>query len=203
MDDELGIRAGRESLQQSRLSLLHRRRAQARLAALAILSSHLVEALRSIYGLRGAVEPHSFRRPPRCQSSRALSVEQHLGQLRPAKRTDIGNVLEFDFNYLTDTPLRLHYDFDYVDEDMLAEAQIENGKNQNSRRRVFDLHLAAGQAYQKIDVRSSAKIREKRRPCDCTHCRPLSFWRRKKSRGQRSPESTWRESGETAGGFPK
>ena len=46
----------------------------------------------------------------------------------PQKRTDIGNVIEFDFNYLTDTLLRLHYDFDYVDEDVLAEAQIENGK---------------------------------------------------------------------------
>lgn len=46
----------------------------------------------------------------------------------PQKRTDIGNVIEFDFNYLTDTLLRLHYDFDYVDEDVLAEAKIENGK---------------------------------------------------------------------------
>ncbi|MCI0699173.1 hypothetical protein L0337_45125 [candidate division KSB1 bacterium] len=46
----------------------------------------------------------------------------------PQKRTDVGNVIEFDFNYLTDTLLRLHYDFDYVDEDVLAEATIENGK---------------------------------------------------------------------------
>lgn len=46
----------------------------------------------------------------------------------PQKRTDVGNVIEFDFNYLTDTLLRLHYDFDYVDEDVLAEAAIENGK---------------------------------------------------------------------------
>ncbi len=46
----------------------------------------------------------------------------------PQKRTDIGNVIEFDFNYLTDTLLRLHYDFDYVDEDVLAEAKIEDGK---------------------------------------------------------------------------
>lgn len=46
----------------------------------------------------------------------------------PQKRTDIGNVIEFDFNYLTDTLLRLHYDFDYVDEDVLAEATIANGQ---------------------------------------------------------------------------
>ena len=45
----------------------------------------------------------------------------------PQKRTDVGNVIEADFNYLTDTLLRLHYDFDYVDEDVLAKATIENG----------------------------------------------------------------------------
>jgi hypothetical protein len=45
----------------------------------------------------------------------------------PQKRNDIGNVIEFDFNYLTDTLLRLHYDYDYVDEDVLAEATVRNG----------------------------------------------------------------------------
>jgi hypothetical protein len=45
----------------------------------------------------------------------------------PQQRTPEGNATEFDFNYLTDTLLRLHYDFDYVDEDVLAEATIENG----------------------------------------------------------------------------
>jgi len=46
----------------------------------------------------------------------------------PQKRTEIGNVIEFDFNYLTDTLLRLHVDFDYVDEDVLAEATVQHGK---------------------------------------------------------------------------
>lgn len=45
----------------------------------------------------------------------------------PQRRTDIGNVIESDFNYLTDLLLRLHYDFDYVDEDVLAEATVNNG----------------------------------------------------------------------------
>ncbi len=45
----------------------------------------------------------------------------------PQKRTETGNVTEFDFNYLTDTLLRLHYDFDYVDEDVLATATIARG----------------------------------------------------------------------------
>lgn len=46
----------------------------------------------------------------------------------PQKRTEAGNVTEFDFNYLTDVLLRLHYDFDYVDEDVLATARLTRGK---------------------------------------------------------------------------
>ena len=45
----------------------------------------------------------------------------------PQSRSAIGDVTEFDFNYLTDTLLRLHYDFDYIDEDVLAGAAIANG----------------------------------------------------------------------------
>jgi hypothetical protein len=45
----------------------------------------------------------------------------------PQRRTDVGNVIEFDFNYLTDTLLRLHYDYDYVDEDVLIESTVRNG----------------------------------------------------------------------------
>jgi hypothetical protein len=46
----------------------------------------------------------------------------------PQKRTAIGNVIESEFQYLTDTLLRLHYDFDYVDEDVLADAEIIDGE---------------------------------------------------------------------------
>jgi alpha-L-rhamnosidase len=46
----------------------------------------------------------------------------------PQKRNEIGNVIEFDFYYLTDTLLRLHYDYDYVDEDVLIDAKVEKGK---------------------------------------------------------------------------
>ncbi len=46
----------------------------------------------------------------------------------PQQRNKIGNVTEFDFNYLTDTLLRMHYDFDFVDEDVLNEAKFEDGK---------------------------------------------------------------------------
>lgn len=46
----------------------------------------------------------------------------------PQKRSVQDITIEADFNYLTDTLLRLHYDFDYVDEDVLAKGTIRNGK---------------------------------------------------------------------------
>ncbi len=46
----------------------------------------------------------------------------------PQRRTPIGEVVEQDFEYLTDTLLRLHWDFDYVDEDVLAGASISSGE---------------------------------------------------------------------------
>ncbi|HAE87813.1 TPA: hypothetical protein DCG86_07295 [Candidatus Marinimicrobia bacterium] len=46
----------------------------------------------------------------------------------PQYRNQISELIESDFNYLTDALLRLHYDFDYVDEEVLAEATINHGK---------------------------------------------------------------------------
>ncbi len=46
----------------------------------------------------------------------------------PQARTAVGNLIESDFCYLTDTLLRLHFDFDYVDEDVLAGAKVGGGK---------------------------------------------------------------------------
>ena len=45
----------------------------------------------------------------------------------PQEVTRAGEVTEADFNYLTDTLLRLHFDFDYVDEDVLADAVVDRG----------------------------------------------------------------------------
>ncbi|MBN1300166.1 MAG: hypothetical protein JW995_03035 [Melioribacteraceae bacterium] len=47
---------------------------------------------------------------------------------KPSGPTDIFNTMQADFNYLTDALLRLHYDFDYTDEDILAGATVEDGK---------------------------------------------------------------------------
>lgn len=45
----------------------------------------------------------------------------------PQNQTPVGELIEREFQYLTDILLRLHIDFDYVDEDVLTEATIEDG----------------------------------------------------------------------------
>jgi hypothetical protein len=45
----------------------------------------------------------------------------------PQARNPLSTRTENDFNALTDLLLRLHHDFDYLDEDLLAEAAIEEG----------------------------------------------------------------------------
>jgi hypothetical protein len=46
----------------------------------------------------------------------------------PQSRNHLGDRIEYDFNTLTDQLLRLHYDFDYLDEDILARADITDGQ---------------------------------------------------------------------------
>jgi hypothetical protein len=46
----------------------------------------------------------------------------------PQATNAVGNAIEFDFNYLTDTLLRLHVDFDYIDEDVMRDAVVKDGK---------------------------------------------------------------------------
>ena len=43
----------------------------------------------------------------------------------PQSRNVIGDRTERDFNTLTDLLLRLHYDYDYLDEDVLAKAELD------------------------------------------------------------------------------
>ncbi len=44
----------------------------------------------------------------------------------PQAHNALGDRTERDFNTLTDLLLRLHYDFDYLDEDMLANAELQD-----------------------------------------------------------------------------
>jgi len=46
----------------------------------------------------------------------------------PQAHNKIGDTIENDFNYMTDRLLRLHIDFDYIDEDVLSQCEIKNGK---------------------------------------------------------------------------
>ncbi len=46
----------------------------------------------------------------------------------PQSHNQPGDRIEQDFNTLTDLLLRLHYDFDYLDEDFLAQAEIRDGR---------------------------------------------------------------------------
>jgi alpha-L-rhamnosidase len=72
--------------------------------------------------------------------SRLLSGGQHVARVavlwpinamfatyRPQERDPVGERIEDDFNALTDLLLRLHVDFDYLDEDVLARADIRDG----------------------------------------------------------------------------
>ncbi len=45
----------------------------------------------------------------------------------PQAHNKIGDTIENDFNYITDRLLRLHIDFDYIDEDILRDCKIVDG----------------------------------------------------------------------------
>jgi len=47
---------------------------------------------------------------------------------QPQGHNQISELIENDFYYLADTMLRLHFDFDYIDEKVLAEGKVEDGK---------------------------------------------------------------------------
>jgi hypothetical protein len=45
----------------------------------------------------------------------------------PQRRTEVGDRMEDDFNALTDLLMRLHVEFDYLDEEVLARSEIRDG----------------------------------------------------------------------------
>jgi hypothetical protein len=55
-------------------------------------------------------------------------IDTYWANYRPQENDRIGEVIENDFNYLTDVLLRMHYDFDYADEDILASSTVSQGK---------------------------------------------------------------------------
>jgi hypothetical protein len=55
-------------------------------------------------------------------------INSMFAEYRPQDRSEGSEVIEGGLNVLTDTLLRLHHDFDYLDEDVLADARIEEGR---------------------------------------------------------------------------
>lgn len=84
---------------------------------------------------------------------------------KPQKKDPISRTIENNFNELTDTLLRLHFDFDYADEDILIESKLKGNKIQ-IRDEEYELlilppvtHLKK-ETFQKIKkfVRNGGKI---------------------------------------------
>jgi len=58
---------------------------------------------------------------------------------KPSGPSDLFNLMQSDFDYMTDLLLRLHYDFDYTDEDILADAEVvELGSLESSNARKIN-----------------------------------------------------------------
>jgi hypothetical protein len=55
-------------------------------------------------------------------------INAMFAEYLPQGSTPAQEAIESGFNAITDTLLRLHHDFDYLDEDVLAEAAIEDGR---------------------------------------------------------------------------
>ena len=54
-------------------------------------------------------------------------INAMFGTYTPQQHHPLGDRTEHDFNALTDLLLRLHHDYDYLDEDVLADAEIDGG----------------------------------------------------------------------------
>src|SRR5215207_1159759 len=69
----------------------------------------------------------------------------------PQTHNALGDRIERDFNTLTDLLLRLHYDFDYLDEDMLANAELE-GNTIRIRDEAYELIVLPPVAHIKLST---------------------------------------------------
>ncbi len=69
----------------------------------------------------------------------------------PQTHNLLGDRIERDFNTLTDLLLRLHYDYDYLDEDMLASAELE-GNTIRIRDEAYELLVLPPMAHLKLST---------------------------------------------------
>ncbi len=78
-------------------------------------------------------------------------IQSMFATYTPQTHSASGERTEHDFNTLTDLLLRLRYDFDYLDEDILAGARIENGCIHVAEER-YELLILPPIAYLKINT---------------------------------------------------
>ena len=78
-------------------------------------------------------------------------IQNMFATYTPQTHSISGDRTEHDFNTLTDLLLRLHYDFDYLDEDILAGAAIEKGCIQVAEER-YELLILPPMAYLKLST---------------------------------------------------
>lgn len=69
----------------------------------------------------------------------------------PDAHSQLADRTEHDFNALTDLLLRLHYDFDYLDEDVLAEADVRDGAIR-VRDETYELLVLPPMTHLKIET---------------------------------------------------
>ncbi|HSJ85774.1 MAG TPA: glycosyl hydrolase, partial [Anaerolineales bacterium] len=69
----------------------------------------------------------------------------------PQTHNALGDRIERDFNTLTDLLLRLHYDYDYLDEDILANAELD-GKTIRIRDEAYELVVLPPMAHLKLST---------------------------------------------------
>ena len=69
----------------------------------------------------------------------------------PQTHNALGDRIERDFNTLTDLLLRLHFDYDYLDEDVLANAELE-GNTIRVRDEVHELLILPPMAHIKLST---------------------------------------------------
>jgi hypothetical protein len=67
----------------------------------------------------------------------------------PQTHNPFGDRIERDFNTLTDLLLRLHYDYDYLDEDMLANAELD-GNTIRIRDEAYELIVLPPMTHLKL-----------------------------------------------------
>ncbi|RPI84857.1 MAG: hypothetical protein EHM41_12315, partial [Chloroflexi bacterium] len=69
----------------------------------------------------------------------------------PQGSTLLASREEIDFGVLTDILLRIHYDFDYLDEDFLADAELKDGKI-HIRDEAYELLIVPPAAHVKLST---------------------------------------------------